>query len=375
MKRIIALIVLGLLAALMSHAAAEACSDIFVNHPKTHIAGRNMDFGMNISHEEIFGFIGQKSTTDVVIDAAKVPAQALTSWTNRYGYWGRGSFHTPKVVEGMNTAGLTLGALYLAGITQYPAYDPGDKRPVIGFFDLGNYLLSQAGTVAEALSLIAGHQIVQSAVEIQPGVFLRDVPLHFSIRDAAGRSAVVESVGGRIQVYPDAGNVMTNDPAYPEQLAKAQKYTAIDAKKGNGSLTGIPGSFSSTDRFARGAVLLANLPVPYSRQEALYQANFVLTSLASPSLGLPGRGNNSSTIWKVIKDLDQKIVYVSNTVYFQGGGKIAPTNLANGYEVIDLNAIDFQSVPTEFAGRTIQPTPADRVRRIVAADDIPEFSR
>lgn len=371
MKRIL----LGLLAVLMAHTAAEACSDIFVNHPKTHIAGRNMDFGMNISHEDVFGFIGQKSTTDVVIDAARIPAQALTSWTNRYGYWGRGSFRTPKIVEGMNTAGLTLGALYLAGITQYPVYDPGDKRPVLGFFDLGSYLLSQAGTVAEALSLIKGRQIVQSAVEIQPGIFLRDVPLHFSIHDAAGRSAVVESVGGRIQVYPDAGNVMTNDPAYPDQLAHVQKYAAIDAKKGNVTLEGMPGGFGSTDRFVRGTVLLANLPVPYSRQEALYQADFVLTSLAAPSLGLPGRGNNSSTIWKVIKDLDQKIVYTSNTVYFQGGGKIAPTSVANGYTVIDLNAIDFKEVPVEFAGMTIQPTPVDRVRKLVTANDIPEFGR
>ena len=83
--------------------ASFACSDIFINQPNAHIEARSMDFAINIANEDIFGFIGQKNTTDVVIDADKVPTSQLTSWTNKYGYWARTAFNTPKVDDGMNT--------------------------------------------------------------------------------------------------------------------------------------------------------------------------------------------------------------------------------------------------------------------------------
>lgn len=67
------------------------------------------------------------------------------------------------------------------------------------------------------------------------------------------------------------------------------------------------------------------------------------------------------------------MVYTYNILYFQGGGKIAPTSLANGYTVIDLSTIDFTHTPIEYAEATIQPTPPERVKKIVLAKDIPEF--
>ncbi len=110
---------------------ANACSDIFINHPNAHIEARSMDFGMNIAMNDTFGFIGQKNTTDIVIDAEKIPVKSLTSWTNKYGYWGRYAFHTPKVDDAMNTEGLSISGLYLDTYTQYPVYNPR-QAPCIG---------------------------------------------------------------------------------------------------------------------------------------------------------------------------------------------------------------------------------------------------
>lgn len=352
---------------------ASACSDVFINFANFHIEARSMDFGLNMAISDTFGFIGQKNTTDVVIDAEKVPADSLTSWTNKYGYWGRDAFHTGKLADGMNTEGLSISGLYLSGATKYPAFDPSDKRPVLAFFDIGNFLLGQAKNVDEALTLVKSLQIVQSAMQVKPGVFLKAVPIHIVMRDASGKSAVIESIDGKINIYNDAGNVLTNGPQYPEQLDLVKKYDSLTIKNSS-NLTGMPGGYASVDRFARGTVLLRNLPKPNSLQEALYQADFVVTSLSSPYLAVPGAGNNSNTIWKVLKDLDRKIVYTNNIVYYQGGGKIAPTNIANnGYTIIDLNSIDFSLIPSEFAGSTIQPTPASNVKMIISANDIAEF--
>ena len=352
--------------------ASFACSDIFINQPNAHIEARSMDFAINIANEDIFGFIGQKNTTDVVIDADKVPTSQLTSWTNKYGYWARTAFNTPKVDDGMNTQGLSLSGLYLEDVTKYPVYNAADKRPVLGVFDMGSYLLSQAKNVDEALKLIKSHQIVQSAIQIKPGIFLKNVPIHFDLRDSSGNSAVVEFIDGQVKVYEHAGNVMTNGPTYPEQLTLAKKYDGINTSKVN-RLDGLPGDFTSEARFARGQVLLRNLPQPYSHGEALYQANFVISSLSVPFLGAPSHGSTSNTIWRVLKDLDNKVVYTDNMVYFQGDKKIMPTDVSNGYIKIDLNSIDFSAVPMEFENFTIQPTPQEQVKKIIRASDIPAF--
>jgi len=352
---------------------ASACSNIFINHPNAHIEARTMDFGMNIAMDDTFGFIGQKNTTDIVIDAERIPRKSLTSWTVKYGYWGRYAFHTPKVDDAMNTEGFSLSGLYLDAYTQYPVYNPEDKRPVLGVFDLPNFLVSQAKNVDEALALIESRQIVQSAVEIRPGIFLRNTPLHLVLRDKSGKSAVVEFVAGKTLIYTNAGNVLTNSPTYPMQLEMINRYKNLNIDKDN-SLTGMPGGFDSPERFVRGHLLTKFLPVPSSTQEALYQADFIISSLAVPYFGKPGSGYRSNTVWKVLKDLDHAVVYTKNTVYFQGGSKIVPTHIANdGYTIIDLKTIDFTKVPVEFIGDTIQPTPKDRVAKIIRANEIPEF--
>ncbi|MCE5264189.1 MAG: linear amide C-N hydrolase [Deltaproteobacteria bacterium] len=352
---------------------AHACSDIFINHSNARVEARSMDFGMNIAMGDTFGFIGQKNTTDVVIDAEKIPAKSLTSWTNKYGYWGRNAFNTAKVDDAMNTEGLSISGLYLDAYTQYPVYDPADGRPVLGVFDLPNFLISQAKNVDEAVGLIRGRQIVQSAVEIKQGIFLRNTPLHLSLRDRSGKSAVVEFVGGKTLIYENAGNVLTNSPTYPQQQEMVKKYAALNVEKDN-SLTGMPGGFDSPERFARGHILTKVLPVPASTQEALYQADFVISSCSVPYFGRPGSGYRSNTIWRVLKDLGNGVVYTQNAVYFQGGGKIAPSHVANnGYTIIDLKTIDFKKIPMDFIGSTIEPTPQNRVLKIMRANDIPEF--
>ena len=67
------------------------------------------------------------------------------------------------------------------------------------------------------------------------------------------------------------------------------------------------------------------------------------------------------------------MVYTNNVVYFQGGNKIVPTDITSGYTKIDLNNIDFSAVPQEFENSTIQVTPADQVKKIIRASDLPEF--
>jgi penicillin V acylase-like amidase (Ntn superfamily) len=129
----------------------------------------------------------------------------------------------------------------------------------------------------------------------------------------------------------------------------------------------MPGSLTSLDRFVRSDILLSSLPKPDSLSEALYQADLVLSSLSY----YPAYNNKEAggaTIWRVIKDLDNKVVYTSNLVYYQGGNKIAPTALTNrNYTIIDLKQIDFNQIPEEYQDMVFKPTPTVKVKFLASA--------
>jgi penicillin V acylase-like amidase (Ntn superfamily) len=169
---------------------------------------------------------------------------------------------------------------------------------------------------------------------------------------------------------------MTNNPAYPDQLANAKRYNKILPERTKGELTGMPGSYSSPDRFARGYILTRSLPVPESHQEALYQAEMVIGTLIRPYFGVVGAGSNSSSIWMVIKDLDEKVIYEKNIFYYQDNNEknktqnIIAEDIENGYRKIDLKTMDWNKVPTEYANAITQPTPPEQVKRILTPDQI-----
>ncbi len=350
-----------------------------------------MDFSSNMAISNIFGFIGQKNTTDVVIDADKIPKEKLRSWTNKYGYFGRAAFHGAKVVDGMNTEGLSIAVLTLPG-SVYPSYDPKNTNPVLAIYDIPAYVLSQAHSVRHAIKLIKGHQLVQSAVEENNGIFIKDIPIHFVLRDKNGQSAVIEFLAGKVTIYENAGDILTNSPSYDWQQEHANHYASLSTSKSKSdqfservhkykeitqnatsaeaNLVGMLGDFTAASRFARGNIILNNLPMPKSTQEALYQASSLINILAVPKLD----NSKSATIWSTIKDLDNVIFYSKNHGQFQGDGSILPESITGGYSMIDLNGINFKVIPQEYNHMTTQVTDPKNIKHLVSAKDLPDFS-
>ena len=366
----------------------NACSNVLINAGGYHVEARTLDFPINIAFEEGFGFMGDKNTTDVILDAKKIPSKQLASWTNKYGYVGRAAF--TKIIDGMNTEGLTVSALYLPG-TKFPTYNPKDKKPVLAIYDLAVFLLSQTKTVAEALELLQAHQLVQSAV-LSPdkeGVFVKDIPIHYVVRDITGNSAVIEFIDGKVKIHENAGDVMTNSPPFDWQLKNAAHYDSLKADnkgenpdfnktfydyegvyknsthEGEANLIGLPGDFTPPSRFARAKVLLNNFPAPTSHEVALYQADALNNSLSVPTLkGSP------PTIWSSIKDMDQKVYYTKNSLVFQGDGSLYAMDITSGYTAIDLKAINFKVSLPQFTTTKIKVTPRKSVKKIVTVKEI-----
>lgn len=369
--------------------SAFACSDIFINKGEYHIEGRSTDFLRNLAFKNKMGFVGQENITDVVLDADKIPSDQLVSWKNKYGYLGRAAFDGKKIIDGMNTEGFAVSMLYLPG-SQFPVYDPKNHKHVLGTADISDYLLSQANTVSKALELIRSCQIVQSAVEVKPGYFVKDIPIHFVLRDKTGNSAVIEFTDGQVKIFENAGDVLTNAPNFDWQLKHAHYYDSLLATNkgpnprfektiydyneiyksnvhvGETNLIGTPGDPTPPSRFARAFIYLRNFPMPSSRQEALYQATSLIDALKIPRLE-----DATPTIWMTIKDLDERIYYIKDIGYFQGDGTFYPT-ITNGYTPIDLKVMDFKNVPSEYIDRVTQPTDPKNVKEIVSINDLPQ---
>ena len=334
---------------------ASACSNVFINKGGYHIEGRTLDFFINIGFQDKVGYIGDQNTSDIIVDVDKIPSTQVATWKNKYGFFGRAAFAGGKLMDGMNTQGLSVSALYLPG-TKYPTYESTNKNPVLGIYDVGSFVLSQAKTVSEALTLLRSQQLVQSAIEQKEGIFVKDMPIHFVIRDKTGNSAVVEFIDGKVNIHDNAGDILTNAPQFDWQLKNASAYDTLKANnkepndtfskkvidytkiydtsthKGEANLLGLPGDFTPPSRFARATVLINNFPTPTSKQVALYQASTLVDSVSVPALN-----GAEPTLWTSIKDLDDNVYYVKNTAVYQGNKTLFAMPLTNGYTAIDLS--------------------------------------
>lgn len=50
-----------------------------------------------------------------------------------------------------------------------------------------------------------------------------------------------------------------------------------------------------------------------------------------------------------------------------------PADITSGYTKIDLASVDFNAVPIEFESFTTQPTPVDKVKKIIRANELAAF--
>ncbi len=370
---------------------SNACSNIFINKGGYHIEGRTLDFFVNIGFQNKIGYVGTSNTSDIIIDAEKIPTAKVAKWTNKYGFYGRGAFLQGKIMDGMNTQGFSVSALYLPG-TKYPTYDSTNKNPVLGIYDVGSYLLSQASTVKEALSLLRSQQLVSSAMEMKEGIFVKDMPVHFVIRDKTGNSAVVEFIDGKTIIHENAGDVLTNAPQFDWQLKNANAYSTLKADskapnetfskvvidytkiydtsshKGEANLLGTPGDFTPPSRFVRATVLINNMPAPTSKPMALYQASNIIDSVSVPAMS-----GAEPTLWSSLKDLDDGMYYIKESAVYQGNKSLFTLPITGGYTAIDLKAMDFKTPDPTMEVKTEMTNPK-AIKQIISATENPELS-
>lgn len=294
-KKFAALILLfGFIFIYSAKKEANACSRILWDTKYGKFIGRTMDLYMPDNAKIIFYPRGIKR------DGGAGKGSCL--WKSKYASLVITCFDmTSGAAEGFNEKGLAINLLYLSGTE----YETRDNRPALGNQG-AQYLLDNFSTVEEALK---GFEKVQIVPVKSAG---RQWPVHISIEDASGDSAIIEFIDGKRVIYRGKQySVMTNEPAFNVQLANLKKYTFAGGK------LPLPGDIDAGSRFARLTFFLKCLPDPQNVQDAVYKLVGAINTVLVPYGAYDTSGSETEDAWPTrwynISDLTKKVLYFHAT--------------------------------------------------------------
>ena len=264
--------------ALAASQTANACTGILLkNADGTIVHGRTVEFGMPLEMDIVFvprgyDFVGQ------------TPLGDGKTWTSKYASAGGILFGNLAIMDGLNEKGLAVGAFFFPTVAQYADTTPDNRGKSMSAADLSNWILTQFATVEEVRTAIeSGEAIV--APTLLPGWPPQPQPFHWIVYDKAGKSLVIEPIGGKLVLHDNPLGVLTNSPSFDWHTTNLRNYISLSPRDvpavkldnltfapfGMGAgLHGLPGDFTPPSRFVRATVFSATaIPAPTAEQGIL----------------------------------------------------------------------------------------------------------
>ncbi len=271
----------------------SACTRFVYNGPdNTVITARTMDFRVDIPTDLWVFPRGMKRTG--------LTGKNTIEWVSKYGTLSASSFDC-AVADGMNEKGLVANVLWLVE-TQYPEFD--GSRPGLSVALWVQYVLENFASVAEAVTALSKEEFVVVSDKI-PGTEIF-VPLHMSLSDSSGDSAILEYIEGRLVIHHDKSyTVMTNSPQFEKQLTLNDYWQEI------GGMTMLPGTNRAADRFVRASFYVNAIPQKSDLKKALAAVFSVIRNCSVPyGISSPDQPNISTTQWRAVSDHKNSVYYL-----------------------------------------------------------------
>jgi len=334
------------LAALMFANTAQACSRVTWLGPEHQvITGRSMDW--------FYAFNTHLYVFPRGIDFNGAGGKNSLRWVSKYGTVSIAGSSEPQgpldaIFDGINEKGLVANLLYL-GETDFGQVPTNDK-PRLSFAAWTQYVLSNYATVTEVVNAFENNPIYIVPIMFGPG---KKVPptVHLSISDSSGDSAIFEFIKGKLVIHHSRQyQVMTNSPAYSEQLTLNDYWKKQDGSKN------LPGSHQSEDRFVRASYYLSKLPQTTDNRKAVAGVLSVMRDVSVP-WGQPDpiHPNLAPTYWRTVADqknllyffestLSPNIIWVNlHKLSFEPGSGIRSLKVEDDYSLVGNVDKDFKS--------------------------------
>lgn len=318
--KLIAAVLLSLLVIMSSlPLPSQACTEVRIKAKDGSIVvGRSMEFAQEINSSVILQPKGQTNVSELPGGKKGI------EWTSKYGVLYLDGFGMDDLaVDGMNEAGLGLGALFFPGEAQYQDMK-SDTSQTITINDLPLYILQNFGTLDEIKEALPSLNVVGIKTPQMGGII---VPAHFSVYDKTGKGIIIEYTKAGLNIYDSIG-VMTNSPEYSWHLTNIKNYVELTAEgaepividgvsfasTGQGSgLMGIPGDPTPPSRFIRAGAMAYLAENPGDAAGALTLAMHIMNTVDIPLGTVRDFSDKESfgdyTQWVVGRDLTNGVLY------------------------------------------------------------------
>lgn len=189
------------------------------------------------------------------------------TWQTKYAFVGFSPTGMMLADDGLNEKGLACGGFMFPGYAQYEDVSEKDYPSTISCMELISWILGNCASVAEVREQLPKIHVCGIVMPQLGSV----APMHLMVSDKTGDSIIIEPIAGKLNIYDNKVNVITNAPVYEWHTENLRNYIALKpennpainingyefAQFGQGSgLIGIPGDFSSPSRFVRAAYLV-----------------------------------------------------------------------------------------------------------------------
>ena len=331
----------AMIAALMVTSAAFACTGITLTaEDGSVVRGRTGEFGTPLDIRLVFIPKG------IPMDGGAVKGAKAKTWTSRYGAVGVNANHEDAALDGLNDAGLSVGAFYFPDYADYPQVTAADDGNVVNPLNFVNYLLTMCATVDEVRQAAASVVVAGAKLKAWGGIV---PPFHWIATDRSGASVVIEPVGGKLMIHENPLGVITNSPTFDWHMTNVRNFIYLNplnvppvklgkvefSQLGQGTgLGGMPGDFTPPSRFVRAVVFTQSLFPVKTGREAVLETFHILNQFDIPqgaSVGkVKGKREADITQATVAADLKDLKFYVHN--YY-----------SRRIKMVDLTRVDFGS--------------------------------
>lgn len=279
------------------------------SHANHHFLARTMDFGFQLDGRP------------VVIPRNYEWKHQQEAQKTKYGFIGTGrNLGEYFLADGVNEKGLAVAELYFLNEAKYHE-STHEEKVNLAPHEFIMWLLGQIGSIAELRERITEIHLVEEAIPMLGFV----PPLHFIVTDKTGETVVLESDSGEMVVKDNPVGVMTNSPDFGWHLKNLNNYLSIQptnfsAKKiegyviqpfGQGSGTfGLPGGYTSPERFARATFLRALTNTGETVEEGINAVFKILDNVTIPKgVNIKDDGSIDYTQYRAVLDVTELAYY------------------------------------------------------------------
>ena len=297
--------------------AGHACTGIFLKaEDGNYVFARTLEHDIN---QLQFGLIFVPRNHNF---AGQTPTgKPGMPWKSTYAYVGFNLAGTSIVGDGLKEKGLACGAFMFPGSAQYEKVTEDDYSRTISCIDLPSWILSTCASVSEVREQLP--KILVCTIQMFKSDYFWQV--HYMAADETGDAIIIEYSDGKLNIYDNEVNVITNSPAYGWELTNLRNYIGLKALndpaitfagkefsqigRGSGAI-GLPGDFTPPSRFARAAFLTKTAYPGKNTDESIGIAFHILNQFDIPRGSVRdvdgGKIVDDETQWTSASDLTNR---------------------------------------------------------------------